>query len=95
MLEDPELLSSLLGRSGMEPSHLSAVVNGPGVHEFILDFIAENDERVMSCADALGVSASEIGMAARLLARLDPQTGAYIRDADGETSLPEESREPA
>ncbi|WBU57520.1 DUF3572 family protein [Paracoccus sediminicola] len=71
VLEDPELLSSLLGRSGMEPSHLSAVVNGPGVHEFILDFIAENDERVMSCADALGVSASEIGMAARLLARRD------------------------
>ncbi|WBU52003.1 DUF3572 family protein [Paracoccus sp. SCSIO 75233] len=71
ILEDPELLSSLLGRSGLDPSELGTVVNGPGAHEFVLDFVAESDERVIACAEALGVSASEIGMAARLVSRRD------------------------
>ncbi|MFV0410041.1 MAG: DUF3572 family protein [Paracoccus sp. (in: a-proteobacteria)] len=71
VLEEPELISSLLGQSGLSPSQLTEIVNGPGIHEFILDFIVENDDRVMNCADALGIGASEIGMAARLLAGRD------------------------
>ncbi|MFV0294071.1 MAG: DUF3572 family protein [Paracoccus sp. (in: a-proteobacteria)] len=71
ILQDPELLSSLLGRSGLDPSALSKIANGPEAHEFIMDFIAESDDRVIDCAEAIGVSALEIGMAARILGRRD------------------------
>lgn len=71
VLEDPELLQSLLGRSGVDPSQLGAMVNGPGVHEFIMEFVSESDERVITCADAIGARPEEIGMAARLLSRRD------------------------
>ncbi|SDE25300.1 Protein of unknown function [Paracoccus isoporae] len=71
VLGDPELLSSLMGRSGITPDQLRALVNGPDIHGFILDFVAESDDRVMQCADATGISAAEIGHAARLLNRRD------------------------
>ncbi|WBU59137.1 DUF3572 family protein [Paracoccus albus] len=71
VLQEPELLSSLMGRSGMTPDQLREIVSNPGVHEFVMDFVTESDDRVMDCADAIGVAASEIGMAARLLARRD------------------------
>ncbi len=71
VLQDEELLSSLLGRSGMDPSQLSAVVNGPGIHEFILEFVTESDDRVMACAEAVGVDPHQIGMASRILSRRD------------------------
>lgn len=71
VLEDPELLSSLMGRSGMSPGQLAEIVNGPDVHEFVMDFVTESDDRVIACAEAIGVPAAEIGMAARYLARRD------------------------
>ncbi len=71
ILEDPELLESLMGRSGMSPSQLREVVSSPHVHEFVLDFVTESDDRVIACAEATGISAGEIGMAARYLARRD------------------------
>lgn len=71
VLEEPELLSSLLGRSGMDPFQLRQVLSDPGSHEFILDFVTETDDRVIACAEAIGVPASEIGMAARIVARRD------------------------
>lgn len=71
ILAEPELISSLMGRSGLTPDHLREIVNNPGVHEFVMDFVTESDDRVMDCADALGVAANDIGMAARILARRD------------------------
>lgn len=71
ILEDPELLSSLMGRSGMTPAQLRDIVNDENVHEFIMDFVTENDDRVINCAEAVGVGAAEIGWAARYLARRD------------------------
>ncbi|TKW67004.1 MAG: DUF3572 family protein [Paracoccus denitrificans] len=71
ILEEPELLGSLMGRSGMTPAQLREVVSGPHVHEVVLDFVTESDDRVMACAEAIGVSATEIGMAARYIARRD------------------------
>lgn len=71
ILEDPELIESLMGRSGMTPALLRETVSGPHVHEFVMDFVTESDERVIACADAIGVGAGEIGMAARYLARRD------------------------
>lgn len=71
ILQDPELLGSLMGRSGMTPAQLRETVTGPHVHEFVMDFVTESDDRVIACADAIGVGASEIGLAARHLARRD------------------------
>ena len=71
ILENPELLSSLMGRSGMTPAQLRETVSGPHVHEFVMDFVTESDDRVIACAEALGVGAGEICMAARHLARRD------------------------
>ena len=71
VLQDEELLASLLGRSGMDPAQLSSVVNGPEIHEFILEFVTESDDRVMSCAEAIGVSPVQIGTMARILSRRD------------------------
>jgi hypothetical protein len=71
VLQDEELLSSLLGRSGMDPSQLAAVVNGPDIHEFILEFVTESDDRVIACAEAVGVDPNQIGMASRILSRRD------------------------
>ena len=71
VLQDEELLSSLLGRSGMDPSQLAAVANGPDIHEFILEFVTESDDRVIACAEAVGVDPNQIGMASRILSRRD------------------------
>ncbi|WBU65524.1 DUF3572 family protein [Paracoccus aerodenitrificans] len=71
VLQDPELLSSLIGRSGIDPAQLNQLVNGDDVHEFILEFVAESDDRVIACAEATGIAASDIAFAARLLARRD------------------------
>ena len=71
VLQDEELLSSLLGRSGMDPSQLAVVVNGPDIHEFILEFVTESDDRVIACAEAVGVDPNQIGMASRILSRRD------------------------
>lgn len=71
VLQDDELLSSLLGRSGIDPAQLSTVVNGPDIHEFILEFVNESDDRVIACAEAIGVSPAEIGAAARYLLQRD------------------------
>lgn len=71
ILDDPELLSSLLGRSGLAPSQLREVLTDAQAPEFILDFVTESDDRVISCADAIGVTPEQIGMAARISARRD------------------------
>lgn len=71
ILEDPELLGSLMGRSGMTPAQLRQTVSGPHVHEFVMDFVTETDDRVIACAEAIGVGAGEIAMAARYLAQRD------------------------
>ena len=71
ILGDEELVSSLLGRSGMSPSQLRSVVNSPEINEFIMEFVTESDERVFACAEAIGVTPEEIGMAARILLRRD------------------------
>ncbi|MBA4489771.1 DUF3572 family protein [Paracoccus sp. S1E-3] len=71
VLQDEELLSSLLGRSGMDPSQLTAVVNGPEIHEFILEFVTESDDRVLACAEAVGIDPAQISMASRILSRRD------------------------
>ena len=71
VLEDEELLSSLLGRSGMSPSQLRTALDSPEIHEFIMEFVTENDDRVLACAEAIGVAPSDIGMAARVLLRRD------------------------
>ena len=71
ILGDHDLLGDFLTRGGIEPAQLGAVVNGPEIHEFVLDFVTESDDRIIACAGALGIGAGEIGMAARLLARRD------------------------
>ena len=71
ILEDEELLSSLLGRSGMSPAQLRDVVSGPDAPEFIMEFVTESDDRVLACAEAIGASPVEIGLAARILLRRD------------------------
>ncbi|MFD1795719.1 DUF3572 family protein [Paracoccus aurantiacus] len=71
ILADEELLSSLLGRSGLNPSQLAEVVNGPGIHEFVLEFVSESDDRVMACADAIGARPDDIALASRMLSRRD------------------------
>lgn len=71
VLGDEELLGSLLGRSGMTPSQLPAIVKDPEIHEFIMEFVTESDDRVFSCADAIGASPAAIGNAARILLRRD------------------------
>lgn len=71
ILGDEELLSSMLGRSGMAPSQLRSIVESPEIAEFILEFVTESDERVLACAEAIGARPEEIGMAARILMRRD------------------------
>lgn len=68
IVSDFELLNSMLGRSGMDVSQLKELVNDPAIHEFVLDFVTENDERVIACSEAIGVSPGEISMSARMLA---------------------------
>ncbi|MDO5605053.1 MAG: DUF3572 family protein [Paracoccus sp. (in: a-proteobacteria)] len=71
ILSDAELLESLLGRAGIAPEQLAGIVNGGQAHEFILDFVTESDDRVIACAGATGIAASDIGIAARRLAQRD------------------------
>ncbi|MDO5641625.1 MAG: DUF3572 family protein [Paracoccus sp. (in: a-proteobacteria)] len=71
ILSDEELLMSLMGRSGMTPAQLGELANSPHIHEFVMDFVTETDERVIACAEALGIPGTDIAMAARWLARRD------------------------
>ena len=71
ILQDEELVSSLMGRSGMSPSQLREIIKSPQISEFIMEFVTESDDRVLACADAIGVPPAEIGMAARILLRRD------------------------
>lgn len=65
------MVSSLLGHNGMSPSQLRSVINTSEINEFILEFVTESDDRVLACANAIGVAPAEIGMAARILLRRD------------------------
>lgn len=71
ILHNEELLSGLMGRSGTDPAGLREILTGPDSAEFVLDYVVETDERVIGLAEATGLRAADIGLAARILARRD------------------------
>lgn len=61
---DPGLVSAFLGATGLQPGDLRAMAGGPDLPLHVLDFLLEDDSRVLEAASALAVRPQDL-MAAR------------------------------
>ncbi|WCQ98043.1 DUF3572 family protein [Paracoccus aestuarii] len=64
MAERPEDVAGFLGTSGLQASELRNLAQRPDIALFLLDFIAEDDDRILRFSAALGLRPQDI-MAAR------------------------------
>lgn len=64
LAERPEQLAGFLGTSGLEPSALRQVASRPEIAVFLLDYIVEQDDRLLEVAQGIGRDPRDI-MAAR------------------------------
>lgn len=60
----PDLTEALLAASGMMPDGLRAAAQDPQFHVAVLDFLLEDDQRVVDFAAARGIRPEEV-LAAR------------------------------
>lgn len=67
ILTDEPRRERLLGLTGLSPEDLRASLEQPATLGAILQFIAAHEDDLISCADAIGVTPAELGMAARRL----------------------------
>lgn len=74
----PELVSAFLANSGMEPDQLREAARSPEFHQYLLDFILEDDRRVLDFAQSLGLRPEEVLAACTAIAG----PGSYGWEAD-------------
>ncbi|MFD1881051.1 DUF3572 family protein [Paracoccus pacificus] len=66
---DPEMVQSFMASTGTDPVGLRAMAGRPGFALFVLDFIAEQDDRMVEMARMLEIRPESI---ARARVILDP-----------------------
>ncbi|MDS9468408.1 DUF3572 domain-containing protein [Paracoccus sp. MBLB3053] len=69
---EAELVSALLAQSGSDVAGLKAMAGRPEFGQFILDFLLENDRRVLDFAQAEGIAPQRVVMARAVLGGGDP-----------------------
>lgn len=69
---DPELVEALLAQSGCDPAGLRAMAARPEFAGFVLDFLLEQDQRVLDFAAAAGLRPERVAMARAVLGGADP-----------------------
>lgn len=62
---DDELVEALLAMTGLRPQDLRQAVSDPGFALSLLDFLLEDDQRVLRFAQAAGIRPEEV-MSARI-----------------------------
>lgn len=60
----PELVSALFTSSGLDPETLRKAAESPDFHAHLLDFLLEDDRRVLDFSQAIGIRPEEV-LAAR------------------------------
>lgn len=69
---DDELASEMLAASGMQPADLRAVATSPEFGIFLLDFILQDDRRVLDFAHAQQIAPESVLHAREILSGLKP-----------------------
>lgn len=64
----PALAQAFLAATGLRPDDLRRAASDPGIALHILDFLVEDDQRVLSAAAALGVGPGDLMRARTVLA---------------------------
>lgn len=65
LADDGELVEALLNATGLQPADLRQALSTPEFALSLLDFLLEDDQRVLGLADALNIPPTEV-MAARI-----------------------------
>ncbi|MCV2448618.1 DUF3572 domain-containing protein [Paracoccus sp. DMF] len=69
---DPDLVQALLAQSGCDAAGLRAMAAQPEFPVFVLDFLLEQDQRVLDFAQAAGLRPERVQMARAVLGGGDP-----------------------
>ena len=69
---DAELIEALLAQSGSDVAGLRAMASRPEFAVFVLDFLLEQDQRVLDFAQAAGLRPERVAMARAVLGGADP-----------------------
>lgn len=69
---DADLISALLAQSGTDADGLRAMARRPEFAQFVLDFLLEDDQRVLDFADGAGIAPQRVVMARAILGGGDP-----------------------
>ena len=69
---DAELVSGLLAQSGTDVAGLRAMAGRPEFAQFVLDFLLEQDQRVLDFAASAGIQPQRVVMARAVLGGGDP-----------------------
>lgn len=74
LARDPDLLGALMAQSGLDPAGLRALLGRQDgeAAALALDFILEQDARVLALAQAAGIAPARVAMARAVLAGADP-----------------------
>ncbi|WP_134679258.1 DUF3572 domain-containing protein [Paracoccus ravus] len=68
----PELVSALLAQAGTDVAGLRAMAGRPEFAQFVLDFLLEEDQRVLDFAADAGIKPQRVVMARAVLGGGDP-----------------------
>lgn len=68
----PELVEALLAQSGSDVAGLRAMAGRPEFAQFVLDFLLQEDGRVLDFAAELGIKPQRVVMARAVLGGADP-----------------------
>lgn len=63
MVADPDLLGAFLGQSGLAPADLGRAAGDGGLLAGVMDFLAQEDARMLEAARALGVAPARLAEA--------------------------------
>lgn len=69
---EPDLVAALLVQAGADVAGLRAIAQRPEFAVFVLDFLLEEDERVLGFARSLGIKPERVVMARATLGGADP-----------------------
>lgn len=58
--EQPELISALFASSGLDSETLREAAKSPDFHAHLLDFLLEDDRRVLDFAQAIGIRPEDV-----------------------------------
>lgn len=74
LARDPDLLGSLMAQSGLDPAGLRTLLaqEGGEAAGLALDFILEQDARVLALAREAGIAPERVAMARAVLGGADP-----------------------